>query len=126
MDQKMWAKSLLLLGFHLVIVPCTGAFKCPRPNGAFPCEGDCHAYWVCSNSVPYLMKCPNDLNFDPESKVCGPVKCNISVLTTTSTTQENFATTESSPNIITTTATPKSIQMTSLIVNSKENQISSQ
>ena len=51
-------------------------FACPRPDGAFPCEEDCNAYWSCLNYVAFHMKCPAGMHYDAASETCSDqVEC---------------------------------------------------
>merc|ERR1719495_833466 len=56
---------ILLSLVHLIL-----SFNCPTPQGAYPDDENCHAYWRCHNSVPMHMTCPLSLNFDPVLKIC--------------------------------------------------------
>lgn len=46
-----------------------GQFVCPS-NGLFADPVNCNAYYNCANNIPYSMKCPSTLVFNPENKVC--------------------------------------------------------
>ncbi|XP_020283231.1 peritrophin-1-like [Pseudomyrmex gracilis] len=47
--------------------------RTPEPGDEavlIPHPTDCKLYYVCDNGIPILMKCPKDLHFNPEEKVC--------------------------------------------------------
>ncbi|KAF0504575.1 family 31 glucosidase [Gigaspora margarita] len=54
-------------------------FKCPEKNGLFPNPYDCKTFYQCANGYPYLMHCPDDLQWSsalsrcewPENSDCG-------------------------------------------------------
>ena len=41
-----------------------------RRDGNWRNPWDCHAYIACSGTIPYNMKCPHDLVFDPYKNEC--------------------------------------------------------
>ncbi|XP_065340293.1 major mite allergen Der p 23-like [Cloeon dipterum] len=49
-------------------------FECPEPSGFFAHPYDCVKYFVCTNNLAWLLRCPpgpnGDLYFDAEKKEC--------------------------------------------------------
>ncbi|XP_065571458.1 chitin-binding domain protein cbd-1-like [Artemia franciscana] len=50
--------------------PPTPTFQCPSANGNFRNPYDCSSYYVCSNGITYLVKCPSDLVFNIQTESC--------------------------------------------------------
>ncbi|CAD7080538.1 unnamed protein product [Hermetia illucens] len=54
--------------------------KCPRHQAFFPHTKDCQKYYICIGGVPILTKCPDNLQWDAQERMCGMpshVKCNV-------------------------------------------------
>ncbi|KAF0504578.1 chondroitin proteoglycan 2-like isoform X2 [Gigaspora margarita] len=51
-------------------------FTCPyennenNPNGLYANPDDCSTFYQCSNGEPYLLSCPDDLQWNQERLVC--------------------------------------------------------
>jgi len=57
-----------------------GPFTCPPQDGSYANPSDCGSYYVCVNSVPNLIRCPDGLFYNPDKNVCdfpANVDCNI-------------------------------------------------
>ncbi|XP_065571764.1 chondroitin proteoglycan 2-like isoform X2 [Artemia franciscana] len=50
--------------------PPTPTFQCPSANGNFRNPYDCSSYYVCSNGIAFLIKCPSDLVFNIQTESC--------------------------------------------------------
>ncbi|KAK6618103.1 hypothetical protein RUM44_002546 [Polyplax serrata] len=48
------------------------SMRCSVPNEVFPYKGDCSAYVICLNSVPYYHRCPPNTKFDGSVLTCVP------------------------------------------------------
>ena len=63
-------------------------FDCPTSSGAFPSPFDCTEFYICSNSIAHLFKCPANLYFDPKLGVCNfpdQVDCHVTPMPNTIT-----------------------------------------
>ncbi|CAG8815244.1 44264_t:CDS:1, partial [Gigaspora margarita] len=45
-------------------------FMCPEENGLFANPDDCRTYYHCSNDNPYLINCPDDLQWSSARSRC--------------------------------------------------------
>ncbi|XP_013774373.1 uncharacterized protein LOC106459308 [Limulus polyphemus] len=55
--------------------------RCPEPNGLFPHPDSCLKYIKCENWQFKIMKCPEGLGFNPNTKCCNwPDTCNEKVI----------------------------------------------
>ncbi|CAF1013992.1 unnamed protein product [Didymodactylos carnosus] len=63
--------SLLLLEISIVLLNCfyTQGLICPT-DGLFSNPTDETTFYICSNSYPYLLNCPNGLIWSDEEKIC--------------------------------------------------------
>ncbi|RZC36625.1 CBM 14 domain containing protein [Asbolus verrucosus] len=65
------AAFFVLLAFATLSVQ--GGPSCPPVDGADPVyipHEDCTKFYECSNGIPYLFDCPDELHFNPSKNVC--------------------------------------------------------
>ena len=92
-----------VLTFSSIVSPAW-SFICPAKFGTFPDHEDCHAYWMCDNSVSRHLMCPKDFHFDPIAEACAlGGDCDKTSLRTT----PKIETTTGMPTISTATPTIK-------------------
>ncbi|XP_029051176.1 peritrophin-1-like [Osmia bicornis bicornis] len=80
----------------LVISVFANAVVCPPKNEAdvtlLPNPDSCKTFYLCNDGIPYLMQCPDGLDFNPEERVCDlPEQANCissGVITTTESVSE--------------------------------------
>ncbi|EZA56553.1 peritrophin-1 [Ooceraea biroi] len=63
----------LMAVFHCQAQEVTCPDEAPREGDEailFPHPTNCNHYFVCDFGRPIVMKCPDDLHFNPDKKVC--------------------------------------------------------
>ncbi|VDI12459.1 Hypothetical predicted protein [Mytilus galloprovincialis] len=55
---------------HKDAVPCYSMITCPSHMGLFPHPETCKKFLNCFDNIPYVQKCPRDLYFNNETKIC--------------------------------------------------------
>ncbi|CAL1291488.1 unnamed protein product [Larinioides sclopetarius] len=48
-------------------IPSTG---CTKPNGLFPANDDCSAFYLCTKGRPHLLHCPPGLHYSSKDETC--------------------------------------------------------
>ena len=57
-----------------------GEYDCTKGDGEYPSPYDCAEWYVCSNGVSEVFKCPGNLWYDPDMKLCSfPSRVNCQV-----------------------------------------------
>lgn len=68
---------------------------CLQPEGIYPVDGDCTAFYLCSNGKDYLIHCPPGLHYSKMHEICeNPcvARCNSSIECISSTKQGSSST----------------------------------
>ncbi|XP_052073506.1 uncharacterized protein LOC127711472 [Mytilus californianus] len=55
---------------HKDAVPCYSMITCPNHTGLFPHPEACNKFLNCFDNIPYVQKCPSNLYFNNETKIC--------------------------------------------------------
>lgn len=71
MNRSSFLIAFTLFRSHLMLVFVI-VLQCPEPNEVKPYKGNCRAYIVCMNSIPFYHKCPPHMSFDQEMQSCVP------------------------------------------------------